>query len=160
MPLPSHIEQLLDALTKVEKSKVEQFTALLAASPDRFFGGLIQLLALKPAPVFTKPTVYTQPLGDVTIALRANLHHAPKYSLLVFKNEMPVSPPTHVKKNGVDVPSTQIEISGSPAVSGDLVIPAAYFTPLGPGNYLFRIQANSLFSTAGYGVTIYEIELT
>lgn len=159
--LPPNVVRLLTALGDANRDTLNELHELLK-KPDRALAGLIHMLALKPVPSFTKPTAYSQGVGAVTFALSANLAWANKYTLLVYKNEAPVPPPATVMKGMVAVPYNQIEITGTPAVSGDLVIPATYFQQAnyGPGNYLLKIQANFLMSTVGYGIGTFEIELT
>jgi hypothetical protein len=110
-----------------------------------------------PTPFFTTSPPASAPVGAVTIALKADIHHAPKYTLTVTRDGVAVAPPANLQSGNAQVPSTAIDIPTTG--TGNLVIPSAYFANLGAGNYSIKITANSLM-LPGAGTTSTSFTLT
>lgn len=111
-----------------------------------------------PTPTFSTAPPASAPIGDVTFALSADVPHAPKYTLTVKRNGVTVTPPATVQSGNAQINSTEIDIPTTG--TGNLVIPSAYFSNLGAGDYTITISANENLGLPGTGTTSATFTLT
>lgn len=110
-----------------------------------------------PQPAFTKPPQpYSAPVGAVTVAFSAATDWTDLYTLVVFQNGStnPLSPT--LTQNGLPLVPSQIAIPTTG--SGDIIIVAGFFDPLGAGTYQLKISANNY--TGQHGTATASVELT